>query len=139
MTELWLMFSAAFLAATLLPGGSEFLLVALLNDNKSFWEALLIMATIGNTLGAITSYYLGYLGRFAISPEEMSKGKYKHGMDLIQRYGYWALLLAWVPIIGDLLCLFAGWMRLAFFPSVLMIFIGKLARYFAIVMLVWYW
>ena len=49
MTELWLMFSAAFLAATLLPGGSEFLLIALVNENKSPWEALVIMATVGNT------------------------------------------------------------------------------------------
>ena len=79
------------------------------------------------------------MGRFAISPEEMSTGKYKYGIALTQQYGYWALLLAWVPIIGDLLCLFAGWLRLPFIPSVLMIFIGKLLRYFAIVMLVWYW
>lgn len=139
MAELWLMFSAAFLAATLLPGGSEFLLIAMLNEHKASWEALVAMATIGNTLGSMTSYYLGYLGRFAIAPEEMSKGKYQHGMYLIQRYGYWALLLAWVPIVGDILCLFAGWMRVGFFQSVIMIFTGKLVRYLAIVILVWYW
>lgn len=139
MAELWLMFSAAFLAATLLPGGSELLLIAMLNEHKASWEALVAMATIGNTLGSMTSYYLGYLGRFAIAPEELSKGKYKQGMSLLQRYGYWALLLAWVPIIGDVLCLFAGWMRIVFFQSVIMIFIGKLVRYLAIVILVWYW
>ncbi|WP_299490507.1 YqaA family protein [uncultured Shewanella sp.] len=139
MAELWLMFSAAFLAATLLPGGSEILLIAMLNEHQVSWEALVAVATIGNTLGAITSYYLGYLGRFAITPEEMSKGKYKYGINLIQGYGYWALLLAWVPIIGDILCLFAGWMRVAFFQAAIMIFIGKLVRYFAIVILVWYW
>ncbi len=72
MTALWLMFSGAFLAATLLPGGSEVLLVALLNEAPQTWFALLVVASIGNSLGAITSYYLGYLGRFAKTPEDFA-------------------------------------------------------------------
>ncbi|EDQ01229.1 conserved hypothetical protein; putative inner membrane protein [Shewanella benthica] len=139
MTELWLMFSAAFLAATLLPGGSEVLLVALLNDDSSNWLALVILASVGNTFGSITSYYLGTLGRFARSPEEMAKGKYKRALDLIDKYGYWALLLAWMPIIGDLLCLLAGWMKLPLLRSTLMILIGKSVRYFLVAGLALHW
>ncbi|QDO83130.1 DedA family protein [Shewanella psychropiezotolerans] len=139
MTELWLMFSAAFLAATLLPGGSEILLVALLNDDSSNWLALVILASVGNTLGSITSYYLGTLGRFARSPEEMAKGKYKRSIALIEKYGYWALLLAWTPIIGDLLCLLAGWMKLPLLRSTLMILIGKSVRYFLVAAFALHW
>ena len=139
MTELWLMFSAAFLAATLLPGGSEVLLVAFLNDDSSNWLALVILASVGNTLGSITSYYLGTLGSFARSPEEMAKGKYKRSLDLIDKYGYWALLLAWTPIFGDLLCLLAGWMKLPLLRSTLMILIGKSVRYFLVAGLALHW
>ncbi|ABV35938.1 conserved hypothetical protein [Shewanella sediminis HAW-EB3] len=139
MTELWLMFSAAFLAATLLPGGSEVLLVAMLNDDSSIWLSLVIVASIGNTLGAITSYYLGTLGRFARSPEAMAKGEYRRSLGMIHKYGYWALLLSWTPVIGDLLCLLAGWMKLPLVKSSLMILIGKSIRYLLVAALALHW
>ncbi|MGL5665341.1 MAG: DedA family protein, partial [Shewanella sp.] len=69
MSELSMMFSGAFLAATLLPGGSEVLLIALLNKAPQAWIALVVVASVGNTLGAMTSFYLGRIGRFAKSPE----------------------------------------------------------------------
>ncbi|BAJ03125.1 YqaA family protein [Shewanella violacea] len=139
MTELCLMFSAAFIAATLLPGGSEVLLVALLNNDTSNWLALVILASVGNTLGSITSYYLGTLGRFARSPQEMAKGKYKRSVGLIEKYGYWALLLAWMPVIGDLLCLLAGWMKLPLLKSTLIILVGKSVRYLLVAGLTLHW
>ena len=140
MAELWLMFSGAFLAATLLPGGSEVLLVALLSKQPETWLALLTVASLGNSLGAISSYYLGYLGRLAKSPEDVTKKKYQHGLKLIEKYGYWALLLSWLPLIGDILCLIAGWLKLPIIPSTIMILIGKTIRYSLIVaafMLAW--
>jgi len=139
MTALWLMFSAAFLAATLLPGGSEVLLVAMLNDDSSIWLSLVLVASIGNTLGAITSYYLGCFGRFARSPEAMAKGRYRRSLALIHKYGYWALLLSWAPVIGDLLCLLAGWMKLPLVKSSLMILIGKSIRYLLVAALALHW
>lgn len=129
MSTLFLMFSAAFFAATLLPGGSEILLVALLDENRSTWVSLVIVATVGNTLGGMTSFYLGRLGRFARAPEELSEGRYRHSLVLIEKYGYWALLLSWTPFIGDFLCLLAGWMKLPLLRSTLMILIGKCFRY----------
>lgn len=139
MTTLWLMFSAAFIAATLLPGGSEVLLVALINETADSWLALVLAATIGNTLGSVTSYYLGSLGRFATTPEAMAKGRYRHSIGLIQRYGYWSLLLAWMPLIGDLLCLLAGWMKLSVVKSTLMILIGKGIRYLLVAAIALHW
>ncbi|PIW61037.1 YqaA family protein [Shewanella sp. CG12_big_fil_rev_8_21_14_0_65_47_15] len=139
MSELSLMFSGAFLAATLLPGGSEVLLIALLNQSPEAWLSLVIVATIGNTFGAMTSFYLGRLGRFAKSPEALSGAKYAKGLNLIEHYGVWALLLSWAPVIGDILCLLAGWLKLPLVPSFLMIFIGKTIRYLLVVAAVTHW
>ncbi len=132
MAELWLMFSGAFLAATLLPGGSEALLVGLIADQDSQWLQLVIVASIGNTLGSITSYYLGRLGRFARTPEDLAAARYRHSVGLVRRYGVWSLLLAWMPLIGDLLCLLAGWLKLPLISSSVLIFIGKSIRYLVI-------
>ncbi|CAM4204161.1 YqaA family protein [Shewanella aquimarina] len=139
MTALWLIFSGAFLAATLLPGGSEVLLAALINQAPETWVSLVVMATLGNTLGSLTSYYLGALGRFAKTPEEMASGRYRHGLQLVERYGYWSLLLAWTPLIGDILCLLAGWLRMPLVKSSIMIFIGKGVRYLLVAALALHW
>lgn len=129
MSELSIMFSGAFLAATLLPGGSEVLLIALLNKSPQAWLALVAAASIGNTLGAMTSFYLGRLGRLAKSPEALSGGKHAKALTLIERYGVWSLLLSWAPIIGDVLCLLAGWLKLPMLPALIVILIGKTVRY----------
>ncbi|ASF17314.1 MULTISPECIES: YqaA family protein [Shewanella] len=139
MSDLIVMFSGAFLAATLLPGGSEVLLVALLNKAPQAWLALVAVASIGNTLGAMTSFYLGRLGRFAKSPEALSEGKHAKALTLIERYGVWSLLLSWAPIIGDILCLLAGWLKLPMLPALSMIFIGKIVRYLMVAAVTLHW
>lgn len=139
MSDLIVMFSGAFLAATLLPGGSEVLLVALLNKVPQAWLALVAVASIGNTLGAMTSFYLGRLGRLAKSPAALSEGKYAKALTLIERYGVWALLLSWAPIIGDVLCLFAGWLKLPMLPALIVIFIGKTVRYLMVAAATLHW
>ncbi|MCL1141809.1 YqaA family protein [Shewanella gaetbuli] len=135
MADLWLMFSGAFLAATLLPGGSEILLIGLLTNNSEPWLALLIVASVGNTLGAMTSYYLGRAGRFAKSPKDFENKHYQRALNWFERYGVWALLLSWMPLIGDILCLIAGWLKLPVMSSTIMILIGKTVRYSLIVFL----
>lgn len=139
MSDLIVMFSGAFLAATLLPGGSEVLLVALLNKVPQAWLVLVAVASIGNTLGAMTSFYLGRLGRFAKSPEALSEGKHVKALTLIERYGVWSLLLSWAPIIGDILCLLAGWLKLPMLPALSMIFIGKTVRYLMVAAVTLHW
>lgn len=132
MTYLWGMFSGAFLAATLLPGGSELLLVMLINQHTESWLSLVIFATLGNTLGSMTSFYLGHLGRFAKTPENLASSKHQKAITIIQNYGTWGLLLAWLPIIGDMLCLIAGWLKLPVLRSSIMILLGKAIRYLII-------
>ncbi|ABL99263.1 YqaA family protein [Shewanella amazonensis] len=128
MEPLWLMFSGAFLAATLLPGGSEVLLLALVNSNPELWFSLFVVATLGNTLGALTSLGLGCLGRVAWEPEQLSRSQ-RRALALVEKYGVWSLLLSWAPVIGDILCVLAGWLRLPLFMSIILILIGKGARY----------
>lgn len=139
MSDLIIMFSGAFLAATLLPGGSEVLLVGLLNKVPQAWLSLVAIASIGNTLGAMTSFYLGRLGRFAKSPEALSEGKYTKALTLIEHYGVWSLLLSWAPIIGDVLCLLAGWLKLPMRPALIVIFIGKTVRYLVVAAATLHW
>ena len=121
--ELGGLFLSSFLAATLLPGGSEAALFAVLKlDAGLLWPALML-ATLGNTLGGMSSYLLG---RFL---PERRPAKW---LGFVQRYGSPALLLAWAPLIGDALCVAAGWLRLNAAWVLLFMAAGKLARYMVI-------
>lgn len=121
--SLWALFTSSFLAATLLPGGSEAVLFGVLKLHPGqFWPALAV-ATLGNTLGGMSSYLVG-----RIIPQT---GPVK-GLAKVRKYGSPILLLAWVPVIGDPLCVAAGWLRLNPGLSALFIAIGKFARYWII-------
>jgi len=121
--SLWLLFTSSFLAATLLPGGSEAVLFGVLKLHpEQFWPALGV-ATLGNTLGGMSSYLIG-----RVLPQK----KALPGLAALRQYGTPALLLSWVPILGDPLCVAAGWLRLSPWLSTLFIALGKFARYLAI-------
>lgn len=125
MTELAGLFLSAFLAATLLPGGSEVVLYAVLARDPSLYLPALATATVGNTLGALTSYLLGRL-----LPQRHAATA--RAMDWMRRGGAPVLLLSWVPLIGDALCVAAGWLRVALVPATVFIALGKLARYWVV-------
>lgn len=117
------LFLGSFFAATLLPGGSEAVLFGVLKSYpETLWPALLI-ATTGNTLGGMVSFGMGWL-----LPQTQ---QLKH-VEKLRRYGTPALLLAWVPLVGDALCLAAGWLRLNWWQAVLFMALGKFARYWVI-------
>lgn len=120
---LWLLFTSSFLAATLLPGGSEAVLFGVLKLHPDQAWLALGVATLGNTLGGLSSYLIGRL-----LPQKQDLP----GLRAVRRYGTPALLLSWVPILGDPLCVAAGWLRLNPCLSVLFIAVGKFARYLAI-------
>jgi len=122
------LFLIAFVSATLLPLGSEPALFGLLKLNPElFWPAILV-ATAGNTLGGALSWAMGWESHKLVD-------KYRHSathlraLDWLERIGPKACLLSWLPIIGDPLCAVAGWLRLSFWPCLLYMAIGKLARY----------
>jgi membrane protein YqaA with SNARE-associated domain len=117
----------SFLAATLLPGGSEIALAAYVAGLPDKAGTALIVATIGNTLGGFTSWLCG---RFLPPSEKLkasSAGRWMH------RFGAPVLLLSWVPLIGDLLCLAAGWLRINPWHCVLAMAAGKGARYWLVI------
>ena len=89
---------------------------------QQYWPALAV-ATVGNTLGGMSSYLIG-----RVIPEHRTQ-KNIRGMDLVRRHGSPVMLLAWVPIIGDPLCVAAGWLRINPWLSALFMAIGKFARY----------
>lgn len=125
-TSLWTLFVSSFLAATLLPGGSEAVLFGVIKLHPHQLWAALAVATLGNALGGMSSYLLG---RFI--PQQTAL----KGLERIQKYGAPMLLLSWVPIIGDPLCVAAGWLRLNPWLCALCIAIGKFARYWLIAVL----
>lgn len=122
------MFVSAFLAATLLPGGSEVLLVYLLEAESKQAVELVLVASIGNSLGSLTSYGLGYLGRIKAPPKHSESTASR----LVSRFGSYALLLSWLPLIGDVLCVIAGYLKFPLVKSTVFIFLGKTLRYVAI-------
>lgn len=121
---LWALFTSSFLAATLLPGGSEAVLFGFLKLHPGApWTALAV-ATAGNTLGGMSSYLLGRL---------IPSRKDLPGLPAVRKYGSPALLLSWVPLVGDPLCVAAGWLRLNPWLCAAFMMLGKLARYAAVV------
>lgn len=118
------LFASSFLSATLLPGNSEVVLVAMLLSGVSQPWLLVVIATMGNSLGGLTNVILG---RF-FSLREKSRWQEK-AVGWLKRYGAATLLLSWMPVIGDLLCLLAGWMRISWGPVLFFLCLGKALRY----------
>jgi membrane protein YqaA with SNARE-associated domain len=118
------LFLSSLLAATLLPGGSEAVLLGVLKLHPELADAALVAATLGNTLGGLITFGMGWL-----LPQTQ---QLKH-VDKLRRFGTPTLLLSWVPLIGDALCLAAGWLRLNPWLAALFIAAGKFARYAALI------
>jgi membrane protein YqaA with SNARE-associated domain len=124
------LFFLSFLASTLIPLGSEWLLVVLIINGYSV-ESVVTIATLGNSLGACTTYLIGLWGSdFLITKVlRVSNDNLATAQSLYRKYGPWSLLLSWLPVVGDPLCLLGGIFRLQFYQYLLLIFSGKLARY----------
>ncbi|XDK23015.1 YqaA family protein [Kosakonia cowanii] len=105
------LFASSFLSATILPGNSEVVLVAMLLTKVSQPWWLVVIATMGNSLGGLTNVILG---RFF--PQRKTSRWQERATGWLKRYGAAALLLSWMPVIGDLLCILAGWLRLSWGP-----------------------
>lgn len=121
------LFASSFLSATLLPGNSEAVLVALLVSGLSHPWLLVLIATMGNSLGGATNVILGRL--FPVRKQSCWQEK---ATSWLKRYGAATLLLSWMPVIGDLLCLLAGWMRISWGPVLFFLCLGKALRYIAV-------
>lgn len=124
------LFFMSFLASTLLPLGSEWLLVTMLLLGYDPLPAVAI-ASVGNYLGAVVTYLIGLRGGvwlieklLRVSLKQQEQAKYYY-----QRFGVYSLLFSWLPIIGDPICLAGGMLRVNFGFFSLLVVIGKTARY----------
>ncbi|ECU8063712.1 DedA family protein [Salmonella enterica subsp. enterica serovar O rough] len=120
------LFASSFLSATLLPGNSEVVLVAMLVSGVSHPWVLVLTATMGNSLGGVTNVILGRF--FPLR----KTSRWQEATGWLKRYGAATLLLSWMPVIGDLLCLLAGWMRIPWGRTIFFLCLGKALRYVAL-------
>lgn len=127
------LFLLSFFAATVIPLGSEWLIAALVLHG---WEVAPVVgvATLGNYLGACTTYLVGLWGAgfFMKKLVAVDEAALARAQRLYRRYGVWSLLLSWLPVIGDPLCLVGGALRVNFPLFTLLVVAGKLARYAAV-------
>lgn len=128
------MFVAAFLAGSFFPFSSEVVMVGLLAAGTDPSD-LLLWGTAGNTLGSLFNYGVGSLGRdewitrfTKVSPEKLERGK-----RWVRRYGAWAGLLAWLPLLGSVITVAMGFLRVPLVYGMVLIGLGKYVRYWIIV------
>jgi membrane protein YqaA with SNARE-associated domain len=133
---LWGLFISAFISATLLPGGSEAILAGLLLHGQHERWALWLAATSGNTLGGLSSWAIGWLVAQRWPSRQLVETQQQRAIRWLSRHGGPVLLLSWLPVIGDALCVAAGWLGMRFSSSLLYIACGKGLRYLVILWLV---
>jgi len=126
----WSLFLSALISSTLFPGGSEALLLYKLNEGGDALP-LVIVATVGNVLGSLITYAMGRLGNEAVHKRwlRMDETKVARAETWFAKYGNPSLLLAWLPVVGDPLCLVAGLLKSHLGLFLLLVTIGKAARY----------
>ena len=118
-------FAASFVAATVVPLSSEAVLFGYLKLHPEHAALAVALATLGNTSGGMTTYLIGRL-----FPNK--KNFNEKILQKVRRYGPAATFLAWLPVIGDGLCLAAGWLRVNWLAVLGFMAVGRLARYLVI-------
>ncbi len=128
------LFLVSFLAATVLPAQSEFGLAGLIVVEAAPLWLMVLVASVGNTLGSCVNWLLGrwiehfrHRRWFPVSERNLDRAS-----GWYRRYGKWSLLLSWAPIIGDPLTLAAGVLREPFLPFLILVAIAKTARYLVV-------
>ncbi|OYW36836.1 MAG: hypothetical protein B7Z35_11590 [Hydrogenophilales bacterium 12-61-10] len=124
----WTLFGSALLSSTLFPGGSEALLLYRLHHGADPLASVLT-ATAGNVLGSLITYAMGRFGRQAMRRNEKAERQVARAERWFARFGRPSLLMAWLPVVGDPLCLVAGVLRVGVGSFLLLVTLGKLARY----------
>lgn len=135
------LFIGSLLASSILPGGVEVLLYAMVESGAYSSTVLLVTATVGNTIGGITTYAVGILlrrGLGALAWGRQLQRSFRLSAAALARVKQWGapcLLFSWMPVLGDPLCLAAGYLQLAFWRCAAFIAVGKFLRYLALLWL----
>lgn len=134
-------FTVAFISATLLPMGSEPAVFGLVKINPDLFWAAILVATAGNTLGGMLSWWMGYGAHHAVDKVRNRKGQtdsdnaslsdrmHERALKWLEKLGPKACLLSWLPGVGDPLCAVAGWLKMPLLACTAYMAIGKFARY----------
>jgi membrane protein YqaA with SNARE-associated domain len=118
----------AFLSATFLPLPAEPLIMATLSKHpEMFWE-LIVIATVGNTLGSMVTWWMGFELK-QITAKLQTSRTHQRAFDWLKKLGPKACFFSWIPLLGDPLVALAGWMKLPFWPCVGYMIVGKGLRY----------
>lgn len=124
------LFISSFLSSTIIPFSSEIVLLALLSLGYDVWISVII-ATLGNSIGGMTSYGIGYLGKWEWIEKyfKTPRSKIENFKSRIDKWGSFVGILAWLPIIGDVIAIGLGFFRINPYLSCLWMFIGRFLRF----------
>ena len=133
------LFLGCFLAATVVPFSSDALFITSLGLGGGTYRTLL-WGTLGNWFGGLTTYWIGYAGRWEwiekwlkVKPETLTKQKTK-----VDKYGSLLALLTWLPLAGDVFALILGFYKVKFFSSAFFMLIGKAVRFTLLAIIFFY-
>ncbi|MEQ1527735.1 MAG: YqaA family protein [Methylococcales bacterium] len=132
LIELGGLFTSAFISATIVPGGSEAVLAYLVAQAHYSVTQLVMLASVGNTLGAMTTWALGLLAAKKFPVADLLPENKQKALATVKKNGLWILLFSWLPIIGDAFCFAGGWLKMPLFRACLLIWLGKVARYWVV-------
>ena len=126
----WALFFSALVSSTLFPGGSEALLLYKLQQGGDA-AALVLVATLGNALGSLVTYAMGRAGNAALHRRwlRIDEAQVARAERWFARFGQPSLLLAWLPVVGDPLCLVAGLLKSPLIWFIVLVTLGKFSRY----------
>ena len=119
------LFVVSFLSASVLPGSSELVFITMLINKIAPDSTILWVATVGNTLGGVTTFFVGRFISSTRLPNERV-------LLWTEKWGGFSLLFSWVPFLGDVICITAGWLRTGVILSLLCLTTGKLIRYWVL-------
>ena len=132
----FILFSTAFISATLFPLGSEALLIYDITQGYNIY-LLLFFATFGNSLGSIVNYFLGLKGEEYLINKKLLNEKYIiKAKTYFDKYGAWSILFSWLPIIGDPITFVAGILKYDFKKFLILVIVAKFSRYLFLVLVI---
>jgi len=124
------LFIASFLAATVVPFSSEVVFSALVFGGLDPWTCV-VVASLGNWLGGMSSYFLGRLGKMEWIEKylRVKREKIETYRERIQKYGDWFAFFSFLPGIGDIIAVASGFFRCRWWIVAISMLLGKFARY----------
>ena len=132
----FILFSTAFISATLFPLGSEALLIYDITQGHNIY-LLLFFATFGNSLGSVVNYFLGLKGEEYLINKKLLNDKYIIKAKIyFDKYGAWSILFSWLPIIGDPITFVAGVLKYDFKKFLILVVVAKFSRYLFLVLVI---